>query len=269
MYYYQRLKARLSHKLDTSKLAFIHVPKTGGSYLAHNEGPLKSMRYLGHIYVTERPGMPNPLYEYQSEYKNARPFTLLKSQIRKYYKFSTVRNIYSWLVSYAWHTGGWNPKYRNTEHYDYDAANKGFDYLVKTIANRDTLWPNRKFIHCQLFSSDGELIVNWINRNEILDDDLSQLAAHVNVSYIQQTRKRVARDDDYRTYYTTDLIQLVSDTWGRELGLFGYDFDGLNDNYKDKLYHHVEDSQKQKIQYFWETDTLIENEIVKSSIFND
>jgi hypothetical protein len=261
MYYYRRFKVQLSHVFDTSKLAFIHVPKTGGSYLAHGERPLDSMRYLAHSYITHKAGTPNPIYEYQPEYENSRPYTLSKSQARKYYKFSTVRNIYTWLVSYAWHAGGWNPKYRNTEHYDFDAANKGFDYLLKTIVDRETIWPNRKFIHCQLFASDGELIVDWINRNETLDDDLSQLAAHVNVSYTRQTRKRVARDDDYRTYYTDNLTQLVEDTWGRELSLFGYDFDGLNDNYPDKLYHHIKCYQKKQFQYSWETDILIENEM--------
>ncbi len=209
------------------RLAFLHVPKTGGTYLVQKETGKKQlipMRYLGHRYVITRSGAVNPLYYLHSpdHYYDTIPLW----EVRQHVLVSTVRNIFSWLVSYAWHAGGWNPRYCDPNHYDYAAANKGFEYLLKTIAGREDLWPNRKFIHCQFFCSSGEWVVDWLNRTESLDQDLEALADRYHFPFARQKKQRVGHETDYRTYYTDSLVDLVYATWGRELNLFGYEFDG-------------------------------------------
>jgi len=127
-----------------SKSTFIHIPKTGGTYVSQSESEKRPVIWpfvnLGHCCIID-----------EEKEKNIFPpvtigFTQTKSLsfVQKYYVFSVVRNIYSWLVSYTGHAGGWNKKYFDTIHYDYKNAQKGFEYLIKTIANRDNPWPLSK-----------------------------------------------------------------------------------------------------------------------------
>jgi hypothetical protein len=254
----------LYRQVSRPRLAYLHIPKTGGTYIAQfesNRKPvLRPICYLSHAYVVNRYGVPNPLY-YLYDRENEK-FVILLSELKQYTVFATVRNIFSWLVSYAWHAGGFNPKYKNPDHYDFDAANKGFEYLVKTIANRDDIWPNRKFIFCQLFSNNGYLVADWINRTETLDEDLKELASKSNLPYNPSMKQRVGHKTDYREYYTESLIDLVYETWGRELRLFGYDFDGIKTS-SNALYRWVSESEKENIHYLWDEDKLsIDNMVV-------
>ncbi len=88
----------------------------------------------------------------------------------------------------------------------------GFEYLVKTIANRDDQWPGRKLIHCQIFSSKGDLIVDWLNRNDTLDSDLNLLAQKLGLYYKKRNKQKVGKRRDYRAYFNDSLIDLVNTT---------------------------------------------------------
>jgi hypothetical protein len=46
--------------------------------------------------------------------------------------------------------------------------------------------------------------------------------------------QRVSVKRDYRLFYTDKLIDLVYQTWAREMGLFGFDFDGTSPVYRDE-----------------------------------
>lgn len=239
------------------KLAFLHVPKTGGTYLAQRETshlPVLPVNYLGHKYVVDHESVINPIY-YPHSPEHYRQ-TISLQEIKQYEVLSTVRNVFSWLVSYAWHAGGWNPKYRNPDHYDYDAASKGFEYLLNSIVNRDDYWPNRKFIHLQFFCNNGELIVDWINRNDTLDEDLALLAKKNKLPFTPQAKQRVGHETDYRTYYPDKLANLVYETWGRELDLFGYEFDGPKKE-SSGLYLAVDSETKKNIRYDLTSDVLV------------
>jgi len=252
---------------DFNKMAYIHIPKTGGSYLGQLESDLKSVisstYFLGHTYVVDKAGVPNPIY-YPRDLKHSKKNVILLRAIERYLVVSTVRNIFDWLVSYAGHAGGWNSRYRDIEHYDFEAANKSFDFLVKTIANREDLWPNRKFIHCQLFCNNGQLVSDWINRMETLDDDLVALAAMAEVTHNPRPKQRVGNRRDYRKYYTDSLVELVYETWGRELKLFGYDFENPESS-SGLLSREIDTKTKESIWYFWSDDQLsVNGELVSS-----
>ena len=253
----------LYRKVSTPKFAFLHIPKTGGTYIVRFESnripAIMPICYLNHAYAVDNYGVPNPLYYPQD--KDNENFVILLSELRQYTVVTTVRNIFSWLVSYAWHAGGFNPKYRDPDHPDFEIANKGFDYLVRTIANRDDVWPNRKFIFCQLFSNNGLLVADWINRTESLDENLRELASIHNMPYAPAAKQRVGHKTDYREYYSESLIQLVYETWSRELQLFGYDFEGITSS-SPALYTRISESEKENIHYSWSEDKLSINNVV-------
>jgi hypothetical protein len=226
--------------------------ETGG------EPVLSPMKSLGHIQVIQNPGEENTIYHFHDP-QLAKKRVILYEKTRHFFLFSTTRNIFDWLVSYAWHAGGWNPKYRDTNHYDFENANKGFEYLLKTIAHRDYPWPSRRLIHCQVFSTGGNLVVDWVNRTETLDEDLALLAAKLGVRYTRKEKQRVSRKKkDYQYYYTDSLIELVYETWKQEIRLFGFEFDGIDlDNALIKK--EISPAQKEQVTYSLESNCVFLN----------
>jgi hypothetical protein len=243
-----------------SESCYIHIPKTGGTYLAQletdGESVVHPMKYFGHCLVVNNEADSSE-YGRMIGYLDKPAIKL--HELKKLFVVSTVRNPYSWLVSYAGHAGGWNQKYKHSSHYDYENAQKGFDYLVRTIADRDSdIWPNRKFIHFAIFSNSGDLAADWLNRTESLDEDLMVLAKARGLTFNQRERQRVGGLQDYRSYYNNALIELVRSTWGREMSLYGYDFDGVASS-TPILGREISRKTKQCVYYNWFSDTLTVN----------
>ena len=235
--------------------AYIHIPKTGGTYLSQLEADRKAiispLKYLGHVCIIQGSDPGGSVYPP----KNGVVLTRKLEDVGKYYLFSTVRNPFEWLVSYASHAGGWNRRYYDSNHYDFKAANKGFDYLLNTIFDREDIWPNRKLLHFQIFSDKGRLIVDWINRNKTLDDDLSRLAGKLHLNYKLKERQRIGKHDDYRIYYNDKLIDLVYSVWRKDFILFGFDFEGCSIE-KAMIKNEIAEDQKHSIKYTWHDDDL-------------
>lgn len=258
------LRALVRYGFVRKTPAFLHVPKTGGTYLAQRESDntpvISPLKYLGHFWVTSLPQGKSAVYPpegYRPEY------VIEKRALAPYFVFTTVRNPFAFLVSYLWHAGGINPKYHDPNHYDFSNARKGFDYLLKTIVNRNAPWPSRKLIHGQLFCDDGDLIIDWVNHTESLDLDLSRMAERFGIRFQRKSRQRIGHRDDYRTYYTEELIDLVNATWNRELKLFGYEFHGRSEE-PAVLNGEITPDQKRRIKYFWERDELL----IDGALFN-
>jgi len=60
---------------------------------------------------------------------------------------------------------------------------------------------------------------------------------------------------EYRVYYSDELIDLVYQTWGAELSLFGYDFEG---SYPDRaiLPKVINSTLRDRVHYNWAIDEL-------------
>ncbi len=211
-----------------SKVALIHIPKTGGTYVNQFEGEKTPVIWpfvdLGHTCIIDNATEKNSVYPPKRGIIRTTPL----SKIQKYKILSIIRNPFAWLVSYAGHAGAWPTNYLNTDHYDFNNAQKGFDYLVKSIVNRDDIWPNRKFIFFPLFSDNGAMVVDYLARTETLDTDLNHFAQLNDLKYKKKKKQRLGKKSDYRSYYNDKLINLVEETWGREMKLYGYSFNGLN-----------------------------------------
>jgi len=235
-------------------LFFLHIPKTGGTYVARNDKvifPIDDLNHSVFVHKAENtPGYPpSPGYLH----KMRKDVSLMSTPDR--ICFASVRNPYSWLVSYWFHSGCNIPESEKPSHYDYRLARKGFKQFVATIADRDEGWPSKKFIHFALFSDRGDLMVNRLVHQETLDVELEQLATDYDVTYQKKDRAMVSKGKlNYKTYYDEEIYQLVTDTWGRELKLFGYDFDGRTGD--GILASIITQEQKQNIKYNWVTDVL-------------
>jgi len=248
-------------KNENKQTAFLHIPKTGGTYVRY-ANPIKPIvNFKFNPCVLDNPNDKDPLSDpalYEGyEGGKLTNIPILFNNIQKYYLFTNVRNIYEWLVSWAGHIGVWKGLHSCEPVYEY--ATKGFDYFIKSIANREDIWPCRKFIFAQIFSSRGTLVPQWINFNNSLDSDLKALAKQNHLNYKQQARKRDNQNKDYRTYYTDSLASLVLSTWKREIDLFGFGFEKIIEStpvlYKNNF--------TQKVKYIYNKDELyIDNKLV-------
>jgi hypothetical protein len=99
---------------------------------------------------------------------------------------------------------------------------------------------------------------------ETLDDDLTALAAMAKVTHKPRPKQRVGNRRDYRKYYTDALVELVYETWGRELKLFGYDFEHPESS-SGLLSREIDTQTKESIRYSWSDDQLsVNGELVRS-----
>lgn len=242
-----------------SRHVFLHVPKTGGTYIGQYERGSKPVISetlpLGHRVLSD------DYFGYgqldKKEYNQlTRGLIRRKGPLylnwQKRSVFTVVRNPFSWLLSYAGHAGCWNTKYLNTEHLDYQTAQRGFEYLIKTICDRDDVWPSRRFLFCQFFTLQGRWVPNTVLFNETLDVDLKFYARSNNLQFSKKPPQRVGKKIDYRTEYSDKLVDIVRDAFSRELELFGYQFESPVSDYNVK--HSNE--QYNTLTYNWTLDQL-------------
>ena len=192
-------------------IVFIHIPKTGGNSINAN---IRSGRFVTLSHAVLRKKLDDDHV----------PVGLVGTHYTpsiNHIVFSTVRNPLTFLRSYYHHVAG-HGRFHNKAHYDYPKAEKGFSYLVEAILDREGIWPSRKFLYPQLFNQHGDLVVNWINRNETMDQDMKRFADIAGFSYKTGEKKRAAPVKALSEYYSDKQLQMIMDNYKREFMLFGY-----------------------------------------------
>ena len=139
-----------------------------------------------------------------------------------YFVFTFVRNPFERLVS-AWNAFN---KYRKA------AVNSDFETFVKVkgvggLFNTDGEFANDHWLPLSYYIEfiGGERFVDFIGRFEYLEEDWEKVKDKIGCG--DTVIKKLSRGINkkvYRSYYNSELIEIVSSIYKRDLELFGYEF---------------------------------------------
>jgi len=229
-------------------LSFVHIPKTGGSYLKY-QSVITPLNYLGHCWFADTSSdVPTDKYPLYGK-PDIRPrVSTMLVDANLTVPFTIVRDPRDFLVSYYCHNRRTESKKGKQIPFEQELAEKGFPTFVRAIINRERPWPSKQFLWWPMFSYEGRCMIKYVLFTEYLDGGLSVLAKKLKLSYRQRKRQNVSpeRHPDWRHYYTPDLLEEVNLTYCRELTMFGMD---------DKPVALYEINTLPT--YDWETDILI------------
>ena len=130
-----------------------------------------------------------------------------------YFKFSIVRNPWDRVIS-LWHQLINGPIGRR--------SGKSLKYFLEKYRP----YPNEKGeTYCD-FLNHGEMdfIARYENRKEDLDYVSSQIGVEIDTQI--HVRGNARSEQDYRTYYDDETIQVVAQKYREDIMRFGYTFDG-------------------------------------------
>ena len=230
---------------------FLHVPRTGGTYVARGGDVLSPIFDLNHSVLVDDPNWVASDYPPSPGYNKymMKDVTLVTKPNR--ICFATVRNPFDWFVSYFY--------FRSREKESFEQKKKKFDYFMRMLMDNEVGWPSRKLLYFAFFRYSGNFIVDRLIHQENLDLELEEFANESVDLWYKESDKRLMksydRNSDYRVYYSDDLAERVSKVWERDLVLFGYNFnDGKIPGILNKV---VTSEQKSVLTYDWGKDKLI------------
>lgn len=136
------------------------------------------------------------------------------------FKFAFVRNPWDAVVSF-FHYCLENP----THHRHKVAVRLGsFTEFIKWRANlKPHLQAN------MVCDRQDRPLVDFLGRFESLEDDFNHVCRRIGI-HGRLPRLNTSKHRDYRSYYNDTTAELVATHWRRDIDLFGYNFDGVNES---------------------------------------
>ena len=147
----------------------------------------------------------------------------------QYFKFSFVRNPYSWVVSIF---------FRMVQYGTRPAPAGGimtmedFLYVVEHLKSaKGRRNDDSHFIrsqHAFLCDKDGELIVDFVGRLESLNEDFATVCNRIGIEPITlPVRNSSSSSVNWRKHYESNPVsmELVAENWERDFEHFGYKFE--------------------------------------------
>jgi len=131
-----------------------------------------------------------------------------------FFSFAIVRNPWDWQVSL------YNYTLKTPKHYQH--------HFIKGLGSFDAYirWRCTEEIKLQsdfIYSSDGELLVDFVGRFETLDDDIRTIYNRIGIE-ASLPKLNVSGSRPYRDYYSPHTMALVESTFEKDISLFGYSF---------------------------------------------
>ena len=206
-------RERLYHALNSADFRrkthhFIHIPKNGGRSVR----VALAMRRV----ALELP--PHSRYIELETRSDRKYFCVIRNPWRR----TASRYLYTKVNSEEW------PDDDPRKHYIMQAS---FDDYVREQAefavprHPDRTWPLSLWINQLEWITDqhGNVAGDCL-RLESIDEDISAyFGRQISVPYWKSMRTGIY---DYRTLYTPETIQIVADTFAKDIEYFGFDFEG-------------------------------------------
>ncbi|MGB1006698.1 MAG: hypothetical protein ACPGVX_05955 [Thalassobaculaceae bacterium] len=234
---------------DPRPAIFIHIPKTAGTAALRATAPYATP--LGHRWIETA---PTPRERSYAAWVHPN-LPLSPEFLRERTVFSNIRHILPFLVSFYRHA---RRGFAAPEMIPVVARAREYAFadFLRVIAGHDTPWVSRRFLFPALFDrASGALLTDWINRSESLAEDLQAMCRRHGFRYHPvSTANENAGGAPWQSYYDAALIDLVWDTWRREIAVFGFERDG---GYRADapLYRDV-GALKTRFRYDWRSDQL-------------
>lgn len=205
---------------------FVHIPKTGGVSIEtaffHRDGiAIKHHNVVGQLSDDQKKYYRYGNYD--SSIKVNGPlqhFTALQakeyvSEFEECYTFAIVRNPWDRLISEMF----WRNQRLNT--------NITIDRLITQCENETKRGRNGNchYIPQWLYTHDdnGNQLVDDIFKLEDMDNNVKTINNRLNVDLTVGKANSTDRED-YRSYYTPELVKQVGKLYERDIEYFGYDF---------------------------------------------
>ncbi len=194
---------------DTNKIIFVHIPKAAGNALIKS---LFGMVATGH----------DPIGRYLSH--DSKKF-------KSYYKFAVVRNPYDRLVSSFFYL-----KQGGIGFFDNDFAESylndvdTFEEFVKRLGSdnrfRAAIMSWVHFVpQLDFLTLDGiNVALDRVIKLENIDRELSDLCKELGVPPVKMIRDNISFRESYKTYYTPELIDIVSMLYKDDLTALNYTY---------------------------------------------
>lgn len=213
---------------------FFHVAKVAGLSLREALSPytMEPDKFKIRRPVKMVDGKINPLYViWDSTLTHATALSTQKelgdSIFQSYFKFAFVRNPWDWHVSM------YHFILKETAHIQHQRvkAMSGFNAYVRWVISEKKPFARgaTRFQKDMLCNEQGEIIVDFVGRFENLADDFAYICAYLDLQavmpYLNKSKHRA-----YQSYYDTETYDLVAEHFKDDIALFGYDFEGYQNN---------------------------------------
>lgn len=136
-----------------------------------------------------------------------------------YFKFSIVRNPWSWVLSHYTYA------LQQPRHHQHE--------LFKSMGNFETYlkWRINEEYICQkdfLYDSYGHRLVDYVGKLETLQEDLTRICEYLNTPYIEAPHHNISnKDKGLHHYYTDKTLNMVAETWKEDIDAFNYEIPNI------------------------------------------
>jgi Sulfotransferase family len=198
---------------------FVHIYKTAGTSITSALMPFAASRWQWMAHRALRKlNLPTYFPPSPEAYKHLPAPEIIKLMGREafesYFSFAIVRNPWDWQVSLY----KFVLKDPSNQHHSLVKALGGFDAYIKWRCEKEA-----RFQKDFIYSSDNELLVDFVGHFEQLDADFQSICSRIGIS-ASLPKLNVSNERPYQQYYTDETRELVRRTFAPDITLFGYDF---------------------------------------------
>lgn len=201
------------------KCIHVHIPKCAGT----------SIDYALHGKLPGGWNKKKKLWKQHCTAKDVKKHFASEEQWSNYFKFSIVRNPFDRIVSsYNWICRKIKPcGFRDFLLFNHFVFRTG---PFKEVLNPDLTHQARNRYHqikpsIDYLFEDDILLVDYVGKFENLKDEWNFICEKLGAKIKLPHRNKLSRDDKhYRDYYNDETREFVSQTYKKDLEIFGYEF---------------------------------------------